>query len=258
MTTNRCRTRSSSCSSRGRSSSRSRRAGRSPCCSTTRWPTIRGRCSRAATRHRVHDAPDPLCVQGGFLRRLETKGDERRRGPGGKAALVIGNPPVAPTGEPLPGACDEAVAVANSLLDHEYDVTRLIFDGDGDPVVDDRPALRTIRSMKARRVIDTGRRSSTSCSAASTASCTSPRMVTSMPNTRSARAPSSRQTCSCRAPSSAASLSYRISCSSTAATLAASIRSRLLVLQPASRKRSWNTVCAPSSPPAGPSMMRMR
>ena len=76
--------------------------------------------------------PDPLCVQGGFLRRLETKGDERRRGPGGKAALVIGNPPVAPTGEPLPGACDEAVAVANSLLDHEYDVTRLIFDGDGD------------------------------------------------------------------------------------------------------------------------------
>ena len=83
--------------------------------------------------------PDPLCVQGGFLRRLETKGDERRRGPGGKAALVIGNPPVAPTGEPLPGACDEAVAVANSLLDHEYDVTRLIFDGDGEPVVDDRP-----------------------------------------------------------------------------------------------------------------------
>ena len=89
----------------------------------------------------------------------------RRRGPGGKAALVIGNPPVAPTGEPLPGACDEAVAVANSLLDHEYDVTRLIFDGDGEPVVDDRPRCRTIRSMRARRVIDTGRRSSTSCSA---------------------------------------------------------------------------------------------
>jgi pimeloyl-ACP methyl ester carboxylesterase len=86
--------------------------------------------------------PEPLCVQGGFLRRLETKGDERRRGPGGKAALVIGNPPVGPTAASLPGACSEAVVVANSLLEHEYDVTRLIFDVDGTPVVDARPLAR--------------------------------------------------------------------------------------------------------------------
>ena len=60
---------------------------------------------------------EPLCVQGGFLRRLETRANPRRRGPGGKAALVIGNPPVRPTGPPLKGACREARAVAQILLE---------------------------------------------------------------------------------------------------------------------------------------------
>ena len=85
---------------------------------------------------------EPLCVQGGFLRRLETRANPRRRGPGGKAALVIGNPPVRPTGPPLKGACEEARAVAQILLGRGYEVTRLIFDVDGVPVVDEPvPAL---------------------------------------------------------------------------------------------------------------------
>jgi pimeloyl-ACP methyl ester carboxylesterase len=81
--------------------------------------------------------PQPLCVQGGFLRRLESRGEPRRRGPGGRGALVIGNPPLKPESPSLPGACEEALAVARKLRAHHYEVTSLIFDGNGDPVTDD-------------------------------------------------------------------------------------------------------------------------
>ena len=80
---------------------------------------------------------EPLCVQGGFLRRLETRANPRRRGPGGKAVLVIGNPPVRPTGPPLKGACEEARAVAKILLKRGDEVNVQISDVDGQPVVDE-------------------------------------------------------------------------------------------------------------------------
>ena len=52
--------------------------------------------------------------------------------PAARRRSSSGTHPVRPTGPPLNGACEEAAAVAKILLGRGYEVTRLIFDVDGD------------------------------------------------------------------------------------------------------------------------------
>jgi CHAT domain-containing protein/triacylglycerol esterase/lipase EstA (alpha/beta hydrolase family) len=77
---------------------------------------------------RYDEGGRPLAVETGMIRQLLVPGGaERRREAAGRTALVVGNPP---TGDPrfvdLPGAADEAGAVAAQLGQGGYDVTSLV------------------------------------------------------------------------------------------------------------------------------------
>jgi hypothetical protein len=78
----------------------------------------------------------PLCVERGLLRQLDLAQKRTRQIKRATTtnALVIGNPPATPAFQPLAGAKEEAVAVADLLAKHDYRVTRLIFDEQGRPV----------------------------------------------------------------------------------------------------------------------------
>ena len=123
----------------------------------------------ATTRRRGRNAPNRSAC-----RAVSCAGSRREGDPSagvaraGKAALVIGNPPVGRPGHRCPGACQRSATGREDPARSEYEVTRLIFDVDGTPVVDDR-ARTSARDPFASGLTTstriTGRRSSTSCSA---------------------------------------------------------------------------------------------
>lgn len=94
-----------------------------------------------------------LALRGGFLRQFrETEGARgEARAPAGEHALVIGNPPAGAELPSLPGAKQEAEAVAGILEKQGFDVSALVWDDAGSPALDTFPEFS---GTPGRRVLD--------------------------------------------------------------------------------------------------------
>lgn len=94
-----------------------------------------------------------LALRGGFLRQFrETEGARTGiRAPVGEHALVIGNPPAGGAMPTLPGAREEAEAVAAILEKQGFDVSALVWDEDGSP---SRGTFPDFSGTPGRQVLD--------------------------------------------------------------------------------------------------------
>ena len=93
-----------------------------------------------------------LALRGGFLRQFRDMERSRlpARPPVGSRVLVVGNPPPPPGASGLPGAGREGAAVS-AALGRKFDVSALVWDEHGDPVLDSFPQLT---GTTGRRVLD--------------------------------------------------------------------------------------------------------